>query len=103
METKRKKMSAKQILLDEQLGSPISEGLSSYLKTYTTSNDRANVSIKTGVGSSTIRDVTYRNNNLTEDNSRAIVELVKIAITRCEVVTSDAQKAKADLETMIRA
>lgn len=64
----------------EHYGKPISEKLSDYLKKYTNSNDRANAATISGVGTSTIRDVMYRNNSLTEENSKGIIELMRIAI-----------------------
>ena len=89
------------LLKDEQFGNPISEKLSNYLRTYTTSNDRANVSRMTGVGSSTVRDVAYRNNNLTEGNSKAIIELARIAIMNCDNSIEDAGKAAAELRSIL--
>lgn len=89
------------VLKDEQFGNPISEKLSNLLRCYTTNNDRANVSISTGVGSSTVRDVSYRNNNLTEDNSKAIIALVEIAIKNCRESISNAQKALKYLSSIV--
>lgn len=87
------------MLKNENYGNPISERLSNLLKTYTTSNDRANVSRMTGVGSSTVRDVVYRNNNLTESNSRAIIELIHIAIINCNNSVNDAREAVEYLQS----
>ena len=68
-----------QTLKNESYGIPISEELSNFIKEYTNTNDRANVSSETGIGTSTVRDVAYRANNLTESNSKAVIALVKIA------------------------
>lgn len=77
----------------DNYGKPISEKLSKYLKKHTTNEDRANVSISTGVGTSTIRDVVYRNNSLTEKNSVAIEELMRFAIKNCMRSTKDNEEA----------
>lgn len=82
----------------EHFGQPISIELSEYLKEYTDGNDRANVSTKTGVGTSTIRDVVNRYNSLTESNSQAILELMKVAVLNCTNKLSRAKKAKEYLE-----
>ncbi|SOC79855.1 hypothetical protein SAMN06296241_1393 [Salinimicrobium sediminis] len=89
------------MLKNEQFGNPISEKLSNYLRTYTGKDDRANVSRMTGVGSSTVRDVAFRNNNLTESNSRAIIELMRIAIINCNNLIEDAGKAITDLKSIL--
>lgn len=70
-------------LNNQILGVPITEELSDLLKKYTDSNDRADVSFKTRVGTSTIRDVVYRTNTLTESNSKAIRELTIVALKNC--------------------
>lgn len=82
-------------------GNPISELLAQYLKDYTDNNDRANVAAKTGVSISTIRDVTYRANNLTEGNSVAIVELMRVAVVNCTNKIEYSKKAKEDLESQL--
>jgi len=87
----------------ENYGKPISEELSTYLKEYTDNNDRANVAAKSRVGISTIRDVTYRNNNLTETNAEAITELMKIAIINCQNRIQYSKKVKKDLESQLTA
>lgn len=88
-------------LKNETFGSPISEKLSDYLRKYTTSNDRATVCIETGVGMSTVRDVCYRKNSLTEDNSKAIIALVNIAISACENSIEKADEAIKDLKEIL--
>ncbi len=65
---------------EKDFGQPISEELSNYLRQYTGNKDRANVSRKTGMGVSTIRDVAFRTNSLTKINSNAITELAKEAV-----------------------
>lgn len=85
----------------EHYGLPISEQLSEYLKANTNSNDIAIASSKTGVSMSTIRYVAhYRTNALTEENSVAIVEMVKLAIENCKKRIEDSLKAKSFLEKL---
>jgi len=65
----------------KDFGQPITQELSNYLRHYTNHKDRANVSNNTGMGPSTIRDVAYRQNSLTEANSVAITELARVAVS----------------------
>ena len=89
-------------IVNEKIGSPISEKLSLYLRHYTSKGDRADVSIKTGVGASTIRDVVYRNNNLTPDNSRAIYKLIEIGIQKGLESIQETNIAIAHLKSIIK-
>ena len=101
METKEQIMTAS-LLKHENFGNPISEKLSNYLRAHTSKDDRANVAITTGVGTSTIRNVVFRSNTLTEDNSKAIVELVKVAIENCQKsIGEESQAMKALKEILI--
>lgn len=77
----------------EEFGKPISQELSETLREYTSKDDRSDVSTKTGISLSSIRDVMYRNNSLTESNSRAIVMLSAIAKDNCKQVIDDANIA----------
>lgn len=85
----------------ENYGKPISEQLSYYLRKYTGNHDRADVSVKTGVGTSTIRDVSYRNNALTEENSKAITELVRKAIENCQSNITESAEAVEVLKELL--
>ena len=85
----------------EHFGKPISEKLSSYLRTYTDKFDRADVSTKTNVGTSTVRDVVYRSNALTENNSKAIIELMRIAIKNCQSNIVKSNEVISELEVML--
>lgn len=85
----------------EHFGKPISAELSKYLLTYTNKADRAQVAIDTSVGLSTIRDVVYRSNTLTQKNSEGIVELMRIAVHNCTRRIRHAKKTKQQLNTML--
>lgn len=86
----------------ENLGVPISERLSSYLRAYTDKYDRANVSRLHNIGTSTIRDVVFRANTLTEYNSQAIEELIKIAISNCDRSIFEAKETKKRLLQILK-
>lgn len=60
-------------------GKPISEDLSTILRRNLNKNHIANIAAKSNVGFSTIRDVVYRTNSLTESNAEAIMLLVHAA------------------------
>lgn len=87
---------------NEHYGNPISLKLSEYLRDWTDKDDRAAVAVETGVSMSTVRDVTYRNNNLTEENSKAIIKLMERAVKNCTNKIEYAKKAKKDLETQLQ-
>jgi len=77
----------------DDYGKPISQELSETLREYTSKDDRSDVSTQTGVSLSSIRDVMYRNNSLTESNSRAIIMLSAIAKENCKQAIDDANTA----------
>ncbi|WP_299430862.1 hypothetical protein [uncultured Maribacter sp.] len=67
------------MLSEENYGKPINEKLSIVLRRNTTKNDFADISAKTNISFSTIRDVVYRTNSLTKSNSKAILFLISRA------------------------
>ncbi len=67
------------MLSKENYGKPINEKLSTVLRRNTSKNDFADISAKTNVSFSTIRDVVYRTNSLTKANSVAILFLIERA------------------------
>lgn len=85
----------------ESYGKPISEQLSKYLMSYTGKEDHAKVSEKTGISISTIRFVASRTNTVTENNSTAMLELMKIAVINCTNTIQHAKKAKEYFEENI--
>ena len=89
-------------LLNEEFGNPISEKLSNLLRSHITKDDRANVSTTTGIGSSTVRNIVFRSTTLTEDNSKAAIELVNVAIKNCETTIANANKAKHELKLILK-
>ena len=88
-------------LKNEIFGCPISENLSLRLKTHTSNKDWADVSVKTRVGTSTIRDVIYRNNALTKNNSKAIIELAMVALQNCKNEIHNAESSIRELNQML--
>lgn len=72
-------------------GKPISTQLSEYLKVYTSSKDRTEVSRSSGVSVSTLRDIIYSGNSISEKNAPAMLTLMKIAVRNC---TKSIEKAK---------
>ena len=78
---------------EEDYGKPITKELSEFLKKFTTKDDRADASTKTGVSTSTIRDVARRTNMLTAGNSLAILAMIELAEKNCKYKIDDAQKS----------
>lgn len=64
---------------EEDFGKTISADLSNYIKNNTSRTDFGIASEKSGVGTSTIRDVVYGYNSLTKSNSKGIEQLLIIA------------------------
>lgn len=89
------------LLKGEEYGNPISEKLSNYLRKYTDKNDRQNVSINTGVGYYTIRNVISQSNTLTKDNSKAIIKLIQVAIEKCTNSIDGASEAIEELQLIL--
>lgn len=80
---------------EKHYGSPISEKLSEIIRRYTDKDDIADTSRRTDISVSTIRDVIYRRNSLTENNSGAIVAMAGIAFRNC---LDSRQQADEDTE-----
>lgn len=60
-------------------GKPLNESLSTNLKMYTGHTDRLDVSERTGVSVSTIRDVIYQGNPVTKKNLIAVLGMIQAA------------------------
>jgi len=88
-------------LNNQTLGCPITKELSHLLRTYTSVNDYADVSIKTKVGTSTIRDLAFRRNTLTEYNMKAIRELTIVALKNCARQIKDGKSNIKQLENYL--
>jgi len=67
------------IFKEDDFGKPIENKLSEYIKKNTSRKDIAKASTLSGVGTSTIRDVAFGYNSLTESNSKGIEQLLIIA------------------------
>ncbi len=85
----------------EDYGKLISEELSAYLRKHATKHDRAKVSEITGVGPSTVRNVVYRTHTMTESSSKAIEQLILIAINNCKSEIEKASVAKNALSLLV--
>ncbi len=79
----------------EDYGKPLNARLSEILRRTTSKDDIANVSLRSNVSFSTIRDVIYRTNSLTKSNSKAIALLVHVAFENAL-----AQKLQAEGDIM---
>lgn len=65
-------------------GKPISAKLSEALKTHISSSDRADISRLCNVSPSTLREVMYRNQSITENNETGIRMMVERALNNCK-------------------
>lgn len=76
-------------LTNETVGKLISPRLSEILKTYTSREERFEVSDKTEMSNSIVNQVIARQSTLTDGNSEAVKELVKIAFRNCNKAQDD--------------
>ncbi|WP_185246674.1 hypothetical protein [Chryseobacterium bernardetii] len=83
-------------------GQPISLRLSNYLRDFTTKEDVANVSTKTGVSISTLNYVKRRANNVSEGNEVGILNLIDVAINNAEAKRKEALKCKKELTLILQ-
>lgn len=83
-------------------GQPISLKLSDILKEFTTSDDIANVSTKTGVSISTLNYVKRRTNNVSKDNRKGIFLLAERAYQNAEQKRKEAMKSKKELKQILQ-
>lgn len=75
-------------------GNLISDKLSNYLKEHTSTSDRMQISIDTGISLSNINYVIRRVNTLSVKNSVAILELMRIAVINCTNEMAKNKQAK---------
>lgn len=90
-------------LKGEKIGLTTSADLSHLLKRYLSRTDWNNVSQSTGIGFHTVRNLVYGTSSITKDNVIALVELTKLAISKCEDETDDARAAIKKLKSKIKA
>lgn len=80
----------------------ISPVLSDFLKEFTSKDDRADViNNVTGVGSSTLRDVVYRVNPVTENNLPALKLLLLKASENADTKIKQAKNCKREVKKVI--
>ena len=84
-----------------QNGKPISEDLSKFLRNFTGPKDMADVSTDTDVSISTIRDVKHRRNNISEENKKAIVKLIQIAVINADGKIKEAKDGKKRVKQIL--
>lgn len=80
----------------------ISPVLSEYLKEFTTKDDRADIISKVnGVSSSTLRDVMYRRNSVSENNLPALKLLLLKASENADAKIKQARSCKKEVKKVI--
>jgi len=81
---------------------PISVKISEHLKDFTSKDDRADVISKVnGVSSSTLRDLVYRGNSVTEYNLPALKLLLIKACQNADAKMKQASNCKKDIKKII--
>lgn len=80
----------------------ISIELSEYLKEFTTKDDRADIISKVvGVGSSTLRDLVYRTNSVSENNLPALKLLIIKASENADAKIKKAKSCKKEVKKVL--
>lgn len=87
--------------MEIELNQPINNSLSEDLKEFTSNNDRADIHIKTGVSASLLKDLTYRKRNVTEDNKKGLVALMKRASENAEKQMTRARKCNKNIREIL--
>ncbi|NML69982.1 MULTISPECIES: hypothetical protein [Chryseobacterium] len=81
---------------------PISVKISDHLREFTTKYDRADVISKVnGVSSSTLRDLVYRGNSVSENNLPALKLLLIKACENADAKMKQASNCKRDIKKVI--
>lgn len=94
-------MTEQEIIKDQDYGKLITPELHNYLMNYTDKSDRALAADRSGVGISVITQVRRRVANITENNSKGIIELIKIAVNKCDANIEDFREVKSQLSQML--
>lgn len=85
-----------------QTGKFINQELSDYLKEYTSKYDRLDVATDT-VSVYTLKEITYRNRTITEENRPVFIELVKLAVKNADSRIQNSTECKKDLLELLDA
>jgi len=83
---------------EEEFGKTLNENYINYLKANTSRTDVSTASEKSGIGTSTIRDVAYGYNPLTKSNSKGIEQLLVIAKKNLESKIDQSKEVTKFLE-----
>ncbi len=82
------------ILKNQEVGSRITEDLSTYLMRWTTMSDRGDAAEIAQISGETMSAIVKRRRNVTENTYPALVALVNIAIKNCSTASEEAGKAQ---------
>lgn len=89
------------MLQEEDYGKPLNEQLSIVLRRNSSKNDLANIAARTRISFSTIRDVLYRTNSLTQTNAAAIKALAQVAFDNSLAIQLQAEGDKKFLDKLL--
>ncbi|MCJ8153198.1 hypothetical protein MKJ01_05410 [Chryseobacterium sp. SSA4.19] len=85
-----------------KISQPISSQLSTYLREFTTKEDIADVAAEeNSCSSSTLRDIVYRTNPVTEKNLLALKRLMSIASKNADAKIKSAKQCKKTVNQML--
>lgn len=84
-----------------EIGSRISEELSDYLQKYTGGRERSEAAEKAQVSDQLIHSIVNRRRPMTAYSHTAIIELVKIAIAKCEEEGEQAEAGKEYMKSLL--
>ncbi len=85
-------------MLENIIGKPISVDLSTHLRNYIGTDDRASISEVANVHINTVNNIVYRKTNMTKDNLKVLIELIKAATNNCDIKINQSKKSKKELE-----
>lgn len=83
------------------IGQIITEQVADLIKASTTAQDRASVFTSTGVGTSTLRNITYRLNPVTASNVKGVKALLEIALLNTTQKEVSSKKEKKNIVKLL--
>lgn len=95
-------MNSNKMFSKQDYGKPIGEALSTVLRRNLSKTDYANIAARSSISFSTVRDVVYRSNSLTESNAVAIKLLVHAAFENSIAYKIQAEGDTVFLEKLLK-
>ncbi|MBS3993163.1 MAG: hypothetical protein KGZ87_05560 [Bacteroidetes bacterium] len=84
------------------VGNPITEEQKSIFHRLLTTNDLIDISTKVNVSYSTVRNIFYRTQSITEENKEVVAKMISKSFEKTEDALIYFEKAKSELKQMLQ-